>query len=490
MSLETQTTSPPDRPPAPRRRAWRLPVAAALAGLLAGGAAVYVVSASRGARGRDRGGEEGAALHVPDAPDHRPGPPRRLPDLRHEARRPCRKRRSAAKAASARSSSTARRWTRSRPRHGRRKDEMGMDYLPVYEDEVQAEPARSQGLATVTIDPARQQLIGLRTAAGDARPGRRRAGARWRACRSTRPACARPTSRSTASSSGSSSTSSGRPVRQGRSRSSRSTAPSCSRAQNEYLLALQTSRTRSAKGGALAGDGDALVASARRKLELWDVPAPEIERLEQHAASRRRRLTFVSPIAGVVTAKNVVEGARVEPGDTPYEITDLGMVWVMADAYETRPRRRCSVGMPATLTLPAYPEPRPSRGRWRSSIRCSTRRPAPPRCTSHFANPSARAQARDVRRGGAARRPTREGLRIPADAVIRTGHQGRGLRRAGRRQVRAARGPARRRRSGDQVEVVSGLEAGRRRSSPAPTSSSTPSRSCGPRSPPSGGSEP
>jgi hypothetical protein len=45
-----------------------------------------------------------------------------------------------------------------------RKDEMGMDYVPVYEDEL-AGGAPVQDLAGVTIDPARQQLIGLRTAA-------------------------------------------------------------------------------------------------------------------------------------------------------------------------------------------------------------------------------------------------------------------------------------------------------------------------------------
>src|SRR5262249_35666029 len=45
-----------------------------------------------------------------------------------------------------------------------RKDEMGMDYLPVYEDEANGNASAVEGLATVKIDPARQQLIGLRTA--------------------------------------------------------------------------------------------------------------------------------------------------------------------------------------------------------------------------------------------------------------------------------------------------------------------------------------
>src|SRR6266545_1833353 len=47
-----------------------------------------------------------------------------------------------------------------------RKDEMGMGYLPVYEDEVSGDgSSKVEGLATVKIDPQRQQIIGLRTAA-------------------------------------------------------------------------------------------------------------------------------------------------------------------------------------------------------------------------------------------------------------------------------------------------------------------------------------
>ena len=45
-----------------------------------------------------------------------------------------------------------------------RKDEMGMDYVAVYADEVGGGSPSVAGLATVGIDPQRQQLIGLRTA--------------------------------------------------------------------------------------------------------------------------------------------------------------------------------------------------------------------------------------------------------------------------------------------------------------------------------------
>ena len=46
-----------------------------------------------------------------------------------------------------------------------RKDGMGMDYVPVYESETPVEQGEKvKGLATVDIDPERQQIIGLHTA--------------------------------------------------------------------------------------------------------------------------------------------------------------------------------------------------------------------------------------------------------------------------------------------------------------------------------------
>jgi hypothetical protein len=60
-------------------------------------------------------------------------------------------------------------------------------------------------------------------------------------------------------------------------------------AQSEYLLALQT-KDALAKGGALEGKRRELwCEAARRRLELWDVPTAEIDRLDAHPASRARR---------------------------------------------------------------------------------------------------------------------------------------------------------------------------------------------------------
>src|SRR5499427_1419024 len=176
-----------------------------------------------------------------------------------------------------------------------RKDEMGMDYLPVYEGELNAGAVPLEGLATVSIDPARQQLIGLRTA----EVKRENIAGSWRTVGRVQ---VDPTGVRKINVKVEGYVEKiyvdfvGKPVRRGEALFSLY-SPELLAAQNEYLLALRT-RSALATGGALAANGDALVASARHKLELWDVPRSEIARLER-TGQPSRRLTFVSPISGV-----------------------------------------------------------------------------------------------------------------------------------------------------------------------------------------------
>ncbi len=118
-------------------------------------------------------------------------------------------------------------------------------------------------------------------------------------------------------------------------------------AQREYLLALKTQKALS--GGSLQGSGGDLLEAARRRLTLWDVPKEVLDQLEK-TGEVQRALTLRSPISGVVTVKNVVEGARLTPADIPFEITDLGHVWVQADVYEAE-LGRVKVGMAADLQI-------------------------------------------------------------------------------------------------------------------------------------------
>jgi Cu(I)/Ag(I) efflux system membrane fusion protein len=106
-------------------------------------------------------------------------------------------------------------------------------------------------------------------------------------------------------------------------------------------------------GGSLSGSGGDLLEAAKRRLALWDVPNEVIVHLEQ-TGEVQRALTLRSPISGVVTVKNVVEGTRITPADIPFEISDLSRVWALADVYE-KELRAVKVGQEASLTLPTFP---------------------------------------------------------------------------------------------------------------------------------------
>jgi Cu(I)/Ag(I) efflux system membrane fusion protein len=106
--------------------------------------------------------------------------------------------------------------------------------------------------------------------------------------------------------------------------------------QDEYLIALD-------------GGQKSLAAAARRRLELWGVPADEIRELEK-SKKARETLTLRSPISGRVLERNVLEGARVEPEMELYRIADLSVVWLQAKIYEYE-LPHIEIGQPVRIIL-------------------------------------------------------------------------------------------------------------------------------------------
>ena len=286
-------------------------------------------------------------------------------------------------------------------------DSMGMAYIPVYEDELGG-AAPVPGLAGITIDPAYQRLIGVRTAVAEEGP----IGGAW-----TTPA--KVAADETRVFKITTKTGGfvdrlfvdfmGKPVRKGQPLFALY-SPELYSAQQDLALAVKSK-------AALGGDGAALVQAAEKRLRLWDVPDAEIQRLEQGGESQRD-LVFVSPVSGVVTAKNVVQGARLMPGDTPFEVTDLSEVWVMADAYAAD-LPKLKTGAKASFTSPSLPG-RTFTGRvaFIDPVIDPQTRTAKVRLA--FANP--RGELRPETYGEAAFQGSeRKGLRIPFSAVIDDG---------------------------------------------------------------------
>jgi Cu(I)/Ag(I) efflux system membrane fusion protein len=273
-----------------------------------------------------------------------------------------------------------------------------------------------EGLATVTIDAARQQLIGLKVAHVE----RGAVGGSWRTSGRVAIDETRVHHVNVKFSGFMEHVHAdfvGRPVKKGEPLFS-IYSPELLAAQEEYLLALRTRRTLAASGG-LTPDGDALVAAARRKLELWDVPRSEIERIERNGEPSRT-LTFYSPASGVLTKKDVVPGMRVNAGDMPFEIVDLSRVWVLADAYETD-LAYVKVGLPVTVTLRALPD-RAYKGRVAFIDPLLDPRTRTAKVRIDVTNPTGEVKPEmfgEVVLQG----KSRLALRVPTDAVIHSGTQ-------------------------------------------------------------------
>ncbi len=104
--------------------------------------------------------------------------------------------------------------------------------------------------------------------------------------------------------------------------------------QEEYLLALDNykslkkSNIKDIKEGAKN-----LLTSTKDRLILLDVPNHQIRELEQ-TRKIKKNLHIHSPAAGTVIKIGARKGQYVNPGTELYMIADLSKVWVDADIYE------------------------------------------------------------------------------------------------------------------------------------------------------------
>jgi Cu(I)/Ag(I) efflux system membrane fusion protein/cobalt-zinc-cadmium efflux system membrane fusion protein len=124
--------------------------------------------------------------------------------------------------------------------------------------------------------------------------------------------------------------------------------------QNEYLLALKTRDQMQTSQVADAREyANRLVEAARQRLTLWDLSAEQLATLER-TREPLDAVTFTSPATGFVVEKTAVQGMHITPGQTLYRLADVSSVWVEADIYEQE-IARVRIGQSATVMLDAYP---------------------------------------------------------------------------------------------------------------------------------------
>ncbi|HLF96494.1 MAG TPA: efflux RND transporter periplasmic adaptor subunit [Methylococcaceae bacterium] len=210
-----------------------------------------------------------------------------------------------------------------------KQDNMGMDYLPVYADEAQA-------AGQVTLSPEKIQKLGVRTetaekrliahtvrAVGTVQVDERRVVA-------VAPRFEGWIDRLYVNATG-------QPVRKGQTLMD-VYSPELLATAEEYRIAR-------------AGDAqDPLAEAARKRLRNFSVGEGFLNR-----PGPVRSVPFASPANGVVLEKNAVEGMRFMAGETLYRIADLSRVWLLADVFE-QDLAHIHEGHPATVKVDAWPE--------------------------------------------------------------------------------------------------------------------------------------
>lgn len=219
-----------------------------------------------------------------------------------------------------------------------KKDSMGMDYIPVYEDEA----AGPQG--SIRLSPGKIQRTGIRT-----EPVERRV--LVQAMRGTGTVAGDETRMGevTARFSGYVEklfvSETGKTVQRGQ--------PLMRvRIEDPELIQRQAALTTT-----LVGATRSLIVTDTAKRDLryiYGFPESAIDEIKR-TRKPIRTLTLNAPNSGAIIEKNVVEGAKFNPGDVLMRTTDLSKIWVIAQIPE-RDFGRIKVGQTARMNFRAYPD--------------------------------------------------------------------------------------------------------------------------------------
>lgn len=121
--------------------------------------------------------------------------------------------------------------------------------------------------------------------------------------------------------------------------------------QEEYLLALRSQQRLD--GTAAADDALRLVEAARRRLSYWDISDEQIRRLEE-TQTPQKTLVLYAPANGTVVGTSVVEGQKVNAGETLMQLSDLSTIWMIVDLYEQN-LAWIDIGTEAQIEMPYQP---------------------------------------------------------------------------------------------------------------------------------------
>ncbi len=221
------------------------------------------------------------------------------------------------------------------------KSPMGMDLVPVYEDEV-------RGGSTVRIDPVTEQNMGLRTAKVTRGPLVREVRAVGTVAWDERKLGV-VTLKVGGYLEKLHVDETGVMVKKGDPLFDMY-SPVVVQAQDELL---RTKANRDRASGEERERWEKLFVQARDKLLRWDLTGDQVDEILARGAARKV-MTWRSPVTGIVTLKNAVEGDFFPAGRPLYRIAGLDTVWVYVSIYEYE-FPWVKVGQEARMELPYFP---------------------------------------------------------------------------------------------------------------------------------------
>jgi len=226
------------------------------------------------------------------------------------------------------------------------KDEMGMDYVPVYED------AAAGGGSTVTIDPAIVQNMNVLTEVatrGDLTREIRTVGyleydqQKMVTVTTKYPGWVEHVYVNYV----------GEPVHEGQPLFE-IYSPELVQTEQDLLSALEFARRMEGAPDEARRRSEDLVEAARKRLAYWDISPVQIEELEK-TGKVSRTLTVNTPSAGVVMLRMPgLEGMAVRPGMEVYHIADLSTLWLSVEAFEDQ-IAWLRIGSQAEVSLSYFP---------------------------------------------------------------------------------------------------------------------------------------
>ncbi|WP_298272402.1 efflux RND transporter periplasmic adaptor subunit [Geobacter sp.] len=233
-------------------------------------------------------------------------------------------------------------------------------------------------------------------------------------------------------------------------------SPDLVSAQQEYLLALKSrEQFKNSPIQSISQGGEGLVASARQRLKLMGVKDAQIAGLEK-AGQPNIRLSIYTPLSGVVIEKIALEGQYVNVGDPLFNIADLSTVWVEVEVYENE-FPNIKIGQMVDIVSQSYPG-RTFRGRVAFIYPFLDQKTRTVKVRVEIPNPGLRLKP-DMFVNATVKVPLGTSIVVPVSAVMDTGQRQVVWveTKPGMFEPRDVKAGVR---SGDNIQILSGLNAG------------------------------